>query len=194
MNPSNISPDWRGSTRAEKRAIAKILEHEETPRAIQVFARESKQLGDYWYWFTLSTLWVQYTGFSELDLWRRLFRAKRPNRLTSLMKPDELEMFNRMPEKVLALRAHRPGEQDWIAYTLDAQIAARFAAERGVERVAMYEIPREKVYALFLRRGEKEILVLDPRDATFLGWVMVIREGSQPALSAAPLLTPTHEK
>jgi hypothetical protein len=60
-----------------------------------------------------------------------------------------------------AYRAHRPGETDWISYTTTAQIAARFAVERAVFEVAEYGVPKSEILALFLRRGECELLVLD---------------------------------
>ena len=163
---NNISPDWKGSTRFERRFIQRILKHEGTGKAIVVFSRECDRLTDYWYWFLLGTLWVSYSGWSDLALWRRLFSSKRGKRSTSLMKPDEYAIFQSLPPVVTAYRAHRPNEQIWFSYTLNPTIAARFALERGVKEVSAYTIPREEVLALFLRRGEAELLVLDQTKAT----------------------------
>lgn len=79
------------------------------------------------------------------------------------MKRDEYATFLQLPETLKIYRAHRPAEADWIAYTLDPKIAARFAVERGVDEIVEYLAPKSEVLALFLRRGEAEILVLDKR-------------------------------
>lgn len=166
----DISPDFQGSTRRERRIIAEILKHEATPKAIEVFARKCSGLDDYHYWFVLGTLWVSYTGRTDLALWRRLFSAKRPNRATSLMKPSELRALCLLPETLTVYRAHRPGEQDWIAYTLSWEVATRFCVERDGDGITEYQLPHESVLALFLRRGELEVLSLDRSAARKAGF------------------------
>lgn len=157
---ADISPDWRPD-KQDARIIRQILEHEATPQAIQVFARHAWKLTDYAYWFTLGTLWVSYTGWSDLALWKRLFSSKRRNRETSIMKPSELEVLHALPNMVTLFRAHRPDEDDWIAYTISPIKAAEFALRRDVRVVHQYEVPKTEILALFLRRGEMEALVLD---------------------------------
>lgn len=174
MNLQNISPDWRGSTRFERRLLTRLLKHEGTGKAIVYFAKHCSQLSDYWYWYALGTLWVNYSGWSDLDLWKRLFSSTRPNKQTSLMKPDEYALFQQLPQLVRVYRAHRPNEADWIAYTLSPKIAARFAAERGVSEIVEYVIPKNAILALFLRRGELEVLVLDKTKAQRLEAVQVV--------------------
>lgn len=161
MTGKDISPDWNGSTRRERRILQELVAREKTPQAIVHFARVCHDLSDYWYWFMLGTLWVSYTGHSDLALWRRLFSAGRAGRRTSLMKPSEVRSLVMFPERFRACRAHRTGETDWIAYTIDRQIAARFASERGVEQVVEYGLRACDVVALFLRRGEAEVIVLN---------------------------------
>ena len=146
--------------------IAKgLLAYEGTPLAILYFAKHCDALSDYGYWFLLGSLWVSYSGWSDLTLWRHLFQSARPKRNTSLMKPSEWTAFKRLPEKITAYRAHRQGETDWISYTLDKTIAERFARERGVSHIVEYQIRKKDVLALFLRREEQEILMLTPRFA-----------------------------
>lgn len=161
----DISPNWKGSTEAERRAIDAILPHEGTPLAIVKFNELQRRLGDYWYWFILSTLWVSYSGFSDLALWRILFQSRRSGRQISLMKPTEWAAYKQLPSKITAYRAHRTGEIDWISYTLDEMTAWRFARERGVNTITEYRLKKYDVLALFLRRGEYELLVLDPQRA-----------------------------
>lgn len=164
MQIQDISPDWKGSTDAERSALDFVLEVEGTPLAIQRFAQVQSLLGDYWYWFTLGTLWVSYSGWSDLELWRQLFRAGRRRRNSSIMKPSEWEAFRALPETITAYRSHRPTETDWISYTLDPELADRWTGQRG-GHTQEYWIKKEHCIALFLRRGESEILMLNPRKA-----------------------------
>ena len=152
-----------------------ILKREATPEAITYFAEHCDTLTDYAYWFFLSTLWVSYTGHSDLELWKRLFSAMRQGRERCLMKPSEYKEFrSSLRPMVTAYRAHRPGETDWIAYTRSVEIAQRFARERGSPEISVYEIPRRYVLALFLRRGEHEIIVLDKSNAQYTGFIPLI--------------------
>jgi hypothetical protein len=161
---NDISKDFRWNP-TDARIGRELIKLQETPEAIKRFAAVCDDLTDYGYWFYLSTLWVSYTGFSDLNLWRRLFSSDRPRRQTSIMKPSELAAYKRFPYFVTAYRAHRPGETEWLSYTLDKEIACRFAAERGVDSITEYRIKKRDVLALFLRRDEQEILVLDHRKA-----------------------------
>lgn len=157
---SNISTAFK-FLNTDSKIIENILEYEGTPEAILRFDELSEQLSDYAYWFVLSTLWVSYTGHTELQRWKRLFSSSRANKSISLMKPDELSELKKLPNKILAYRVHRRNETDWIAYTLDFNTAVRFAKEREVNEITVYKIKKNNVLSLFLRRGEFEVLVLD---------------------------------
>lgn len=156
----NISTALKFSD-ADSKIIKSILEYEGSPEAILRFEELSEQLSDYVYWFLLSTLWVSYTGYTELSLWKRLFSSSRANKSISLMKPDELRELKKLPNKILAYRVHRKDETDWIAYTLDFDVALRFAKERETDEITVYKIKKNNILSLFLRRGEFEVLVLD---------------------------------
>jgi hypothetical protein len=104
------------------------------------------------------------------------------------MKPSEYRVLMAGPDELTVYRAHRPKETDWIAYTLDPQIAAsRFAQQRGVDEVKAYRVRREDVLALFLRRGEKEVLVLDKSRAELITTLEVIYEDRR--LPAEPVVS-----
>lgn len=141
--------------------IRRILKYAKTPKAIVEFSIHRHKLSDYAYWFVLSTLWVDYTGWSSLKLWRNLFESTRPHREECLMKPSELLLFRSLPDPVIAYRAHRPGETDWLSYTMSEAVAERFARERRIKSATKYSVPRQSIIALFARREEWEILVLD---------------------------------
>lgn len=90
-------------------------------------------------------------------------------RAECIMKPSELTALSRLPSEVVGFRAHRESETDWIAYTLDPATAGRFARERGTDKVAAYGIRKSSVVALFARRREAELIVLDRGQASFRG-------------------------
>lgn len=164
MIDPDISPDFVWNAE-DARIAAQLVDREATPQAIRFFARHHRHLSDYGYWFLLGSLWVSYSGWSDLALWRRLLSSDRPNRPTSLMKPSEWRAFQALPAILTVYRAHRPSETDWIAYTLDRRVAERLAtARRGPIRT--YQVAKTDVVALFLRRGEQEVLVLEPRCTT----------------------------
>jgi len=173
MALGDISPDWTGSTPNEVEIAKKLLKYQGTPQAVAYFAKHQNKLGDYWYWFLLSTLWVNYNGFSDIRTWKRLFSSKRPNRHTSIMKPSEVAAFAKLPELVIAWRSHRQGEMDWIAYTLEPEKAMEFASRRGVDEIKGYKIPATALLALFLRRGESEVLLLDRSQAIHVAAITI---------------------
>lgn len=168
----DVSPDFVPD-RLSSEVVKRVIRFEGTPKAIQIFAAEQHKLTDYWYWFTLSTCWVSYSGWYELAKWRALFESPRPNRKTSIMKPSELQAFSALPDRLAVYRAHRPGEKDWISYTLSLSRAAMFAEKRGVTEVSLYHIEKADCIALFLRRFEFEVLMLDPTRAKSLGPVRI---------------------
>lgn len=108
---------------------------------------------------------MSYPWHTDLNRWRQLFRSDRPKRNTSLMKPSEWEAFKDLPERIQAYRAHQPGETDWISYTLNRQTTECFASERGAGQITEYELHKRDAVALFLRRHEQELIVLNPNKA-----------------------------
>lgn len=160
----DVSPDFRWN-RQDAKIMRKVTPHEATPQAIRVFNHVHRRLSDYGYWFLLGTLWVSYTGWSDLELWKRLFRSTRPRRETSLMKPSELGVYRALPDMLTFYRAHRHGERDWVSYTLDPLKAAMFAVQRGVSEVVEYRAAKADALCLLLRRGESEVLILDQQKA-----------------------------
>jgi hypothetical protein len=154
----------RGARISDSRIIRQIVRHKETPRALREFSRLCCGLSDYSYWYALGSLWVSYTEWSDLELWKRLLRSQRPRRL-DIMRPSEQEALGMLPAVVPTYRAHRPGETDWISYTLEARTAARFARKREVPSITLYHLQRRDIAALFLRRDEDEVLMLNPHRA-----------------------------
>lgn len=163
----DISPDFIFNEYDAKIGM-ELIKLEGTPECVVYFNRVKKHLTNYGYWFFLSVIWVKYTGYSNLKLWKNLFALKRPQRETSIMKPSELVLFKKMPDPVLCYRTHRPNEEDWISYTLDINTAIRFAVHRKVDEIKKYIIPKKDIIALFLRRGEYEIICIDKQKAQYI--------------------------
>jgi len=169
----DVSPDFQWNKK-DWQTVQKVLPHEATPEAVNAFTRYAYRLSDYGYWFLLSTLWVSYTGWSDLELWKQLFSSSRGSQATSIMKPSELDVFRSLGDQLTLYRAHRSGETDWISYTLSPMKAAEFAARRGVDQVKEYRVAKVDALCLFLRRGEFEILVLDKDKAEFVRKIPVV--------------------
>jgi len=160
----NISPAFKPNE-ADALILDYVTRYEGTPFAIKEFAKSCRHLTDYGYWFGLSTLWVSYTGFSDLNLWRQLFQSERPDRDRCIMKPDELKAFRALPNPIVAHRAHRENETDWLSFTTSMERANKFLGARPGGYIKTYSIPKEHALCYFLRRGEFEILVLDKSKA-----------------------------
>lgn len=133
------------------------------PKSVEYFDQHSRELTDSAYWFGVSTLWVGSSNCADLETWKRLFSSNRPNRAISLMKPSELKALKKLPNKINLFRAQQPGETDWIAYSTSPAIAAKFAAMKGISEVSVFRVKKPNIAALFLRRGEYEVIVLDKR-------------------------------
>ncbi len=170
----DISPQFTPDA-TDNKIIKKILKYEETPVAIKIFDKYKDKLSDYGYWFILSTLWVSYTGYSDIRVWRKLFSSARPHRSVNIMKPSELETLKSLPEMVDVYRAKRPGETDWLAYTLSPEIAGVMAVKRGITVVHHYTMKKSDILCLLLRRGEQEVLCLKKEAPTLLRTMEVVR-------------------
>ncbi len=168
----DISPLFRPNP-ADSDVAVHLMKLENSPEAIKFFASRCDTLTDYGYWFFLGVCWVQYTGGSDLALWKRLFSADRPQRDSCMMKPTERRLFNTLPKDVHCYRVHRQNETDWISYTLDLDTAKKLAAVRGIDQIHEYRIPRKRLLCLFLRRHEYEVLCLDTRYARTCGVIDV---------------------
>lgn len=173
----DITPDFVPNA-YDSKVAENILRFEGTPFAIHYFSNVHLRLTDSAFWFLLSTLWVSNTTGTDLKLWRRLFSSQRPKRRTSIMKPSELELSNRLPDKITAYRAHKEGETDWINYTIDHETAELFARINSGE-IVQYSIQKKDVIALFTRRGESEIIMLKPHRG------MVIQTPNPPSETGA---------
>ncbi len=173
----DVSPDFAPNP-IDAKYIYQVARLDKTADAIKLFSEIHWKLSDYGYWFLLGTLWVSYTGWSDLQRWKWLFQSARPKRETSLMKPSEYRLWQSLPDQLTVMRVHRPGEIDWISYTLDIKAAKRFAAARNAKAIDVYEVQRSRALCLFTRRCEAEVLVLDRREANHVETIAVVTEAT----------------
>jgi len=168
MVMNDISPLFRWNA-YDAATAAGIIKREQDPvQALSFFFERRGGLTNYAYWFLLSTLWVMDARAADLDTWKNLFSSERPQRKKSIMKPSEVQAFERLPYFVKAYRAHKAGEVDWIAYSIDPVVAKHFANLHGAQTITEYRIKKRDILALFLRRGESEIIMLDRERAEFI--------------------------
>lgn len=144
----------------DARLISQLLTTD-SQKSLVFFEENEIYLSDYAYWFLLATMWVDDSAIASVSTWINLFSAKRANRKLSLMKPNELTMFNKLPNKLTVYRAHSKDEIEWISYTLDLKTAIEFAERKKVAEIVEYKIKKHDCLALFLRREEAEIICLD---------------------------------
>lgn len=155
----NLSTAYRFN-KSDARIITNLITAEAEIQ-IDLFQKNSLQLSDYAYWYLLSTLYVNDSSIASVSTWKTLFQEKRPNRSISLMKPDELSEFKKLPNKLILYRAHSKDETDWISYTLNLETAIRFAKGKKVNEITEYRVKKNQCLALFLRREENEILCMN---------------------------------
>lgn len=163
MKMGDIHPKFKPNpkdAKIAKKILGFNINNQEAPQErLRFFEKQSRNLSDYSYWFILSTLWVEYAGFTDLQAWRRLFASNRRYR-DCLMKPSEIQSFEDLPLVVKCYRAHRENEADWISYTLYRDVAERFLIKRPNGIIKEYLISKEDILCLFLRRGEYELICL----------------------------------
>lgn len=164
----DISADFKNVTPTEQKIIQKIVKLNDDRKKLDYFMKRKNKMSDYCYWFILSTIWVDGTDKTDLKKWRLLFSSNRKNNKTSIMKPSEFDAFNKLAEQLVVYRAESPGEQDRLAYTLSIKQAAIFSILKNTNEITSYEVRKEDLLCFFTRRGEDEIIILDPRKAVKL--------------------------
>ncbi|QGG61790.1 hypothetical protein LB003_03290 [Loigolactobacillus bifermentans] len=149
--------------RKDSEIMSELIKLDGDSKSVEYFDQHSHELTDSAYWFGLSTLWVGSANCADLETWKRLFSSNRPNRAISLMKPSELKALKKLPNKINLFRAQQPGETDWIAYSTNPAVAARFAVMKNISEISVFRTKKPNISALFLRRNEYEAIVLDKR-------------------------------
>lgn len=158
---------WEEMKRKEKSAEEQKFMPDTTLGELKCkqLAKWAWMLSSYPFNFFLSTLWVAHHDCAPIEFWIDMFSSKKATDRASLMKPKEYGVWLNLPDVVTCYRAHRPGEEKWIAYTTQLDVAKLFAKINGATEVFEYEIPKQAIHAYFNRREEDEIIVTDMTQA-----------------------------
>ena len=110
------------------------------------------------YWCVLGVIWVKCGSHDCRDTWLTLFRSKR-RCAWKVMKTADRRIWRALPASVKAYRAFAPGEDldSALSWSMDRKVCERLWPDRQiVERF----FPRDRIFAVFTRRGENELLIL----------------------------------
>lgn len=120
-------------------------------------------MSDEAFWEEVAYVWCDTeTPYVNKPAWVRMFKVKRPGR-HGMMDEDEQEMLARMPREITVYRGHDGRSQNGLSWTLCPSKARWFAGrfinlDRRLPIVTKGVVYLDKVIALFLRRGEFEIV------------------------------------
>lgn len=157
---NNISTAFKDNE-CDREMAKELIKLDGKPEAIDYFRNNCERLSSYGYWFMLSSLYIKQSDFMAANLWRKFFSAKIPNKEISLMKPNEYKAFRNLPNKIKVYRAKVKDESDWLSYTTNFKVAQKFAFKEKVDEISVGIVKKRNVDALFLRRGEDELLILN---------------------------------
>ena len=158
----DVSTAFKFNEGDQKIASTLLLYH--TPKEqIAYFKEKSSAMSDSFYWFCLSTLWVDDPNGADIATWKQMFSARRSNKEISLMKPSELKTLKSLPNKITVYRAQKPDELDWISYTTSLKVLLQFARINRSTRTIRGTVKKRDITALFTRRDESEVLILDKK-------------------------------
>lgn len=113
------------------------------------------------YWEVVRQVWTDSENIHEnMDAWRALWKADAPKRHLVMTQSDRAA-FSRLPKKVRVYRGHdfsygRLG----LSWTTDRKKAIWFAHRTNrIPYLSMAMAPKDKIYAYFNGRDEKEIVI-----------------------------------
>jgi hypothetical protein len=139
----------------------------ERPYRLDAFLEctEKATVPDEDYWELLGEMWTDSENiWQNLSTWKRLMRSKRNHRHL-FMDEEEREVLKALPKQLTVYRGcTRNQNEHGLSWTLD-KVKAKWFSERYVrahERPCILEktIPKSKVFAYLIGRGENEVIIL----------------------------------
>jgi len=149
---------------AEEHWDGAVFAYTERPYRVPVFDSLAAYLTDEDYWRMLAELWIDQENPEDFaDEWRERFNADRPGR-ENMMTPDEQIALSMLPARVTIYRAgigsHVQAGLSWSTSRETAEwFGKRFNSRHPLFRA---HIAKKDIAAYWIRRGENEVLVLDP--------------------------------
>ncbi|MCK1344464.1 MULTISPECIES: hypothetical protein [unclassified Bradyrhizobium] len=113
------------------------------------------------YWNTLGFVWSDSENiWQNIDAWQELWNCDRPNKLAS-MNEQERAALAALPSDLTIYRGFTEGRLHGMSWTLDRDVAVRFAKRFRGPRAAIATARAKKsdVHAFFDDRQEREIVV-----------------------------------
>lgn len=138
----------------------------ERPYRTLVLDELAADMNDETYWRTVAAVWIDQENPEDYtDEWRARFNADRPGR-EAMMEPDERSEYDALPGLAVIYRAAL-GDSDatGLSWTRERKVAEWFARRyRKDEPLPVYAalVARSDIAAYWTRRGEYEVLVVDP--------------------------------
>jgi hypothetical protein len=154
-----------------------ILLHER-PYRLEAFLDIMDEISDQAYWETLAWMWRDSENIREFPtIWTSLLMSDRAHR-EHLMTDAERETLSAMPETFTVWQGHTEGRDDGWSWTFDKKVAEWFARrfarlEDDQPLVTEALVQRDDVVALFLERGESEVIVDPDKHLTFVRATML---------------------
>lgn len=147
---------------AERRWPSYVFIHER-PHRFDALAIVSALMRDVDYWSVLGSVWVDSENLWQYgDCLSRLFNCGRPGKVRALMTEEEQAFFRKLPKELTIFRGHQGVNRRGMAWSLNYSKAVWFAnrfAEPGRRGgVIRATVSKSDVHAVFLRRGEFEIV------------------------------------
>ena len=139
----------------------------ERPYRLNQFLSQAIFLSDAGFWKTLKEVWVDTeNAWQNIETWSALFNSTRGSR-ENLMDAQELEVFNLLEDEVEVYRGCKAGlNENGISWTLDLSKAVWFSKrlhQEGEGTIVLNKIVKKsEILALFLGRGEQEVILKLP--------------------------------
>lgn len=139
-----------------------LLLHVTRPYRSIFFDMFADKMSDQEYWRLAGRLWIDQENPEDFpDEWKARFTAERPEK-HHIMTESEREAFDALPDTFTIYRGGPEAKRDVLSWTTDLKTARWFADRyKGGHPVWRSTIAKTDALALWLGRGESEVVVLD---------------------------------
>jgi hypothetical protein len=141
----------------------------ERPHRIHAFQTIMRHFTNAEYWRIFGEVWTDTENLwqNKADF-KRLLNSKRPNR-EAMMTEEEIEYMDKLPHEFTVYRGCRKNlNENGMSWTLDYDKAQWFMNRLnrfGDGKILEATIPKHEIYAVFLGRGETEVVWYKRRNA-----------------------------
>lgn len=165
-HPDSIKDNEQKKVEAEKLKAKgdwySFIHHHDRPQRLQEFWNNQNDIPEDQYWKVLGSVLTDLEGstINRTEILMLLMSRKNPQQM---MNEKEQGEFSKLPEMIPVYRGCKSDMQDGLSWTTDREkalwFANRYAKLNPKVVVVSGEVPKSKVFAYFLGRGESEILI-----------------------------------